>query len=726
MKKITIALVNVHGLIRGKRLELGRDADTGGQSRYLIDFAEALSSDERIERVDILTRLVIDKTVSKDYAQEEEVLNPKLSIIRLPFGGNRYLRKEQLWPHLDEAVDNAIKFLKTSGRVPDLVHGHYADGGYVAMHLARVFGLPLVFTAHSLGRLKQSRLLEEGRKAEEIEKIFHFKQRISVEEDILASSDRVITSTQHEIETQYGLYENKDYSSFEVIPPGFDLSRFLPYYDEHDHDSPRYHPARNAQVSLQEELSRFFANPDKPLIISIGRPDKRKNLSGLIEVFGQDKELQAMANLAVFAGIRKDISTMDDAEKDVLIEMLLLMDKYDLYGKLALPKRHDVEHQVPELYRIAARSHGLFVNLALNENFGLTLLEAAAAGCPVVVTNQGGPVDIVKNLADGYVVDPLDTGSVVSAIKKLLVNRDEWQQKSANGAQRVRELYTWQAHIDRYIAALKPTLEKSKPKVFQKAEGEGPAIGKRLGSAAYLFVSDIDGTLIGGDEAAEERLKLALREAKEKMVFAVATGRNIESARKVLAERGFPEPEVFITSVGTEIYYRDKLLTRDKGWSSHIGYQWRVEALQKALEGIEDLELQDELAQRDFKLSYTYSGDEKDILALIHKRLREEKLRYNLVVSMNRYFDFLPMRADKGKAVRYLCYKWGVPYDRAITAGDSGNDEEMLRGNLHGIVVANRADELSHLKAGPSLYLAAEGYAAGVLEGLQHFKAITN
>ena len=38
------------------------------------------------------------------------------------------------------------------------------------------------------------------------------------------------------------------------------------------------------------------------------RADKRKNFETIIQSFGQDKELQAMANLAIFAGVRKDIS----------------------------------------------------------------------------------------------------------------------------------------------------------------------------------------------------------------------------------------------------------------------------------------------------------------------------------------------------------------------------------------------------------------------------------
>ncbi|HAV63823.1 MAG TPA: glycosyl transferase family 1, partial [Verrucomicrobiales bacterium] len=94
-------------------------------------------------------------------------------------------------------------------------------------------------------------------------------------------------------------------------------------------------------------LEKFFSHPDRPVILTICRPDRKKNIDGLIHAYGTDRELQAMANLAIFAGIRKDIADMPAGEKDVLTEILLLMDKYNLYGRLAIPKKHDAEWEVP-------------------------------------------------------------------------------------------------------------------------------------------------------------------------------------------------------------------------------------------------------------------------------------------------------------------------------------------------------------------------------------------
>ena len=62
-------LISIHGLIRGKNLELGRDADTGGQTLYVVELARALGEREDVARVDLVTRRVIDPALDSDYAE---------------------------------------------------------------------------------------------------------------------------------------------------------------------------------------------------------------------------------------------------------------------------------------------------------------------------------------------------------------------------------------------------------------------------------------------------------------------------------------------------------------------------------------------------------------------------------------------------------------------------------------------------------------------------------
>jgi len=191
-----IMLISVHGLIRGHNLELGRDADTGGQTKYVVELARALAENPDVGQVDLLTRQVFDAKVSDDYAEPIEVLsdhdsNGVARIVRVPCGPRRYLRKEVLWPHLDGFIDNVLQHIRRVGRIPDFIHGHYADAGYVATRLAQLLGVPMAFTGHSLGRVKKRCLLEKGLKASSIESQYNLAQRIEAEEITLGNAKEV-------------------------------------------------------------------------------------------------------------------------------------------------------------------------------------------------------------------------------------------------------------------------------------------------------------------------------------------------------------------------------------------------------------------------------------------------------------------------------------------------------------------------------------------------------
>jgi len=395
--RLYILLISIHGLIRGHDLELGRDADTGGQTLYVVELARALGERHDVERVDLVTRRVVDPAVSEDYAQAEEPLSDKARIVRIDAGPEEYIPKEQLWDHLDSFTDNLVDWIRQQQRAPDIVHSHYADAGYVGVRLANLTAIPLVHTGHSLGRDKRKRLLAKGLSAEEIENTYNISRRINAEEELLANADLVITSTRNEIESQYGLYDFYDPECMTVIPPGTNLQR--------------YHPPAEGEISdIPGKLKPFLSDPDKPLVLALSRPDERKNIPVLLQAFHHSKRLRDSANLLLIAGNRDDIRDLDAGAQTVLTQILLDIDAFDLYGKVAIPKHHDMD-DIPRVYRAAAISGGVFVNPALTEPFGLTLLEAAASGLPLVATENGGPVDIISNCENGILVDPLDAAA---------------------------------------------------------------------------------------------------------------------------------------------------------------------------------------------------------------------------------------------------------------------------------------------------------------------------
>lgn len=717
MKQIYIQLYSPHGLIRSADPEIGRDKDTGGQVKYVLELLENLSLHPAVRKVDLFTRRIIDKRVSSSYEKEIEILNDKARIIRISCGGHAYRPKESLWDYLDEFVDKTIRFMDEEADFPDVVHGHYADGNYLAGQVSEIFGIPFLATGHSLGKNKKNILLQEGMTAEKINEKFNMERRIAVEENTLKAADMFIVSTQHVIDTQYALYDNKGATKFEVIPPGVTTETFYPFYRL---EMPSFKMSAEQEQALYRvnlDIDRFLFNPAKPLILSIGRADKRKNFETIIQCYGEDKELQAMANLAIFAGVRKDISKMPDDEKDILTNLLLLLDKYDLYGKMAIPKKNDPKLDVPEIYRLAARKKGVFVNATPGENFGLTIVEAAACGLPVIASPTGGPKEILEHCENGLLVDVENPKAIAEALKKIIADQALWEKYSGNGIIAASQLYSWTSFANKYIEVVNSILKEKDSNTFGFTNKT--AYGKILAKADMFVVSDLDGTLVEGtDTEGLKEFKQWMTAHKDKVVFGIASGRNKDLTAQALKDYELPKPDILICSAGSEIYYTDKFIP-DKGWARYIDYQWKRSELQQVLTDFPGIRLQEPEAQWRFKLSYYLEdnfGD--DNLANLYKFLDDRKLRAKVLLTENRYLDLLPFRASKGSAVRYLSYKWKIPLERFITAGNSGNDKDMLKGKVNGIVVSNYSPELEELRKHKSIYFTKNPLAKGVLEGI--------
>ncbi|MEJ2345703.1 MAG: HAD-IIB family hydrolase [Gammaproteobacteria bacterium] len=704
-KKLYLVLVSVHGLIRGHNLELGRDADTGGQTKYVVELARALAAHPDVDRVDLLTRQVIDSKVDPDYAEPMEEIAPGANIVRIACGPRRYLRKEVLWPHLYGFIDNALQYFSRIGRTPDLIHSHYADGGFVGSRLGQLLGLPLIHTGHSLGRVKRQRLLDNGVRPDTIEAQYNMSQRIEAEEITLGNAALVIASTSQEVEEQYSQYENYHPKRMEVIPPGVDLERF--------HPPQRNHPA----PVILKELERFLRQPRKPMILALSRADERKNIATLVHAYGENADLRQQANLVIVAGNRDDIASFDKGARNVLTELLLLIDRYDLYGQAAYPKHHQ-PHDVPDLYRIATQTKGAFINPALTEPFGLTLIEAAASGLPIVATEDGGPRDIVSHCRNGVLIDPLDSDAMGDALLQAVSDRAQWQKWSRSGLRGVAQHYSWEGHVNKYLRRVRKVLTRGRHAHVDRSPRS------RLPSVERLLVCDIDNTLLGDRESLAQLLD-RLHAADGRIGFGVATGRRLESTTRILQQWNVPTPDLLITSVGTEIYYGHGMV-KDTGWSRHIDYRWKRDALAEAMKAIPGLRMQPESEQGRFKLSYYFDPEALPSQREIRRHLRQLDLHAKLIYSHDAFLDLVPVRASKGLAVRYLAMKWHLGPEDLLVAGDSGNDEEMLGGNTLGVVVGNHSRELQRLRGRNRIYFAEGHYAKGVMEGLGYYDFFGN
>jgi sucrose-phosphate synthase len=703
---IYILLISVHGLVRGHAPELGRDPDTGGQVLYVLELAKALALHPGVAQVDLLTRLVQDPGLPPDYACPEEALGPHARILRLPFGPDRYVRKELLWDHLDYLVDSYLAHARSLARLPDVIHSHYADAGYVALRLSSLLGIPFIHSGHSLGRCKQQRLLAAGRRQDALERTFHFGRRIQVEEEVLAHAALVITSTRQEIVDQYGLYSSFQPARAAVLAPGTDTSRFAP-------------PRRPAALpAMAGKVDRFLKDPGLPMLLCIGRPVPGKNLQGLVRAYGEDPELRRKANLVLVAGNRQEIRDLDKESRDTWKELLLAIDRYDLYGRVAIPKSHEPA-DIPDLYRLAALRGGLYVNPAFAETFGLTLIEAAASGLPLAVTSTGGPKDIVANCRNGVLFDAIDPAAIAASLREGLASRKRWREWSRNGLRGVRSFYTWSAHVERYLAQVRRILRKGRKRRRKDLAALRPGEASPFLRAERVLICDLEATLVGEPESMA-RLLAWIRRNRERVAFGIATGRKLDSTLWQLRKAGVDPPDLLITSVGSDIRYGPDWIP-DAGWEHHISKGWRREELARVLRDVPGLRLQAQRALGPHKLSYHANPARLPELSEIYGLLHRQGLRAKLVYSQSKFLDVLPAAASKGQAVRYLAIKWGLPLGRFIVAGDSGNDYDMLTGDTLGIVVANHSPELERLRGRERIHFAGLPFAAGIMEGMEHY-----
>ncbi|MET0070245.1 MAG: HAD-IIB family hydrolase [Candidatus Thiodiazotropha sp.] len=696
-----ICLISVHGLIRGHELELGRDADTGGQTKYVVDLARALAELDSVSQVDLVTRRVADADVSDDYAEVIEPLSAKARIVRVDAGPEGYLMKETLWDHLDSFMDNLLNWLNEQPRMPDIVHSHYADAGYVGVRLSHLLGVPLVHTGHSLGRDKRHQLLAKGLSGQEIDQRYNMDRRIEAEEELLANADLVITSTHNEIEEQYSLYNYYQPDNMAVIPPGTDLTQFHP-------------PGTSAnEIPFAKSLGRFLQQPDKPIILALSRPDERKNILTLLEVYGESSQLQKAANLVIIAGNRDDIRDMESGPQAVMTDLLMLIDLYDLYGHVAIPKRH-LAKEVPDIYRLASLSKGVFVNPALTEPFGLTLLEAAASGLPLIATENGGPVDIIGNCQNGLLVDPLDKKAIRRSLLKILHDNTLWQKFSRNGLNGVRRHYSWKAHASNYFSRIEPL-----PAGHDRLPTKPPRHVKHRYRDRAIF-TDLDQNLLGNPSGLKQFVEV-MRQNRKCATFGIATGRRLDDALMMMKKFSIPIPDVLISSLGTKIHYT-RGLSIDDFWIEHIDHLWQPKSVRRVLADLPGIKAQPKLEQSYFKIAYHYDPNKAPSVDEINALLHKEELTCNVIHAFGQFLDILPSRASKGQALRYVAQRLDIPLEHILVAGGSGADEDMMRGNTLAVVVANRHhEELSHMIDHERIYFASRSHALGILEAIDHY-----
>jgi sucrose synthase len=470
----SIAIISPHGYF-GQSNVLGKP-DTGGQVVYILDQVRALEREMResiheqgldIEpQIVVLTRLIPEA--------DDTTCDQRIEPILVPF--RRYetgevipqwISRFEVWPYLERyAIDAERELLAELGGIrPDFVIGNYSDGNLVASILAHRLGVTQCNIAHALEKTKYlfSDLHWQNHEADH-----HFAAQYTADLMAMNTADFIITSTYQEIAgtaDSVGQYES--YSSFSlprlyrvisgidcfdpkfnIVSPGADPRVFFPYFDD----------AHRLEELRKEIETMVFGSPDcafrglltdqdKPLLFAMSRLDRIKNMAGLVEWYAQNDELREVANLLIVGGRLRVEESNDRDEREQIERTHWLFDAHKLEGDVRWVEMQTDKNKVGEFYRFVADQRGAFVQPALFEAFGLTVVEAMSTGLPTFATRFGGPLEIIKDGISGFHVDP--TQGEESAQKMLDFFRrcekdpSTWDAISKAGIQRVEERYNW-------------------------------------------------------------------------------------------------------------------------------------------------------------------------------------------------------------------------------------------------------------------------------------------
>jgi len=441
--------------------------DFGGQLVYVKELALAIA---RLgHRVDLVTRRIVDPAWPEFAAPLESYPGVEgVRIVRIPCGPRHFLPKEELWPYLGtDWVRGILNFYRGEGKLPQAFTAHYADGGLAAALLQQETNRPFTFTAHSLGAQKLDKLGATPDNLRQLDVRYHFARRIAAERVSMNHAGRIVTSTQQERMEQYshpvyrGAVEVTDDRRFAVIPPGVNRRLFSPEPGGHD---------RRIRARIEAAIVRDIAEGRRglPLVVCSSRLERKKNHLGLVRAFAQSQPLRARANLAlVVRGLKDPLrqrGQLNGEERSILDEIVALLEESGLWGMVtAFPLNSQAE--LAAAYRYLATRRSLFALTALYEPFGLAPLEAMSCGLPVVVTQNGGPGETMREGGQefGVLVDPTDPADIARGVLRVLETEEGWRRYREAGMARVRSRYTWERTAEGYLAVIEQLVTEAHP-----------------------------------------------------------------------------------------------------------------------------------------------------------------------------------------------------------------------------------------------------------------------
>ncbi len=485
----SMVIMSPHGYF-GQSNVLGLP-DTGGQVVYILDQVRALEKEMRkriaeqglqIEpQIIVVSRLIPDaENTTCDQKLEPIVGTKNARILRVPFRNSngevlqRWISRFEVWPYLEDfSAEVEKEILAELGGRPDLIVGNYSDGNLVATILANSLKVTQCNIAHALEKAKYlySDLYWHDNDSE-----YHFSCQFTADVIAMNAADFIITSTYQEIsgrEDSVGQYES--YSAFtmpglyrvvhgidmfdpkfNIVSPGADEEIYFPY-TETQHRLTSLHGEINELIygDPESQARGKLIDDNKPLLFTMARLDRIKNITSLVEWYGKSEKMRELANLVVVAGHIDPNESSDREEQDQIQKMHQLMDEYQLDGHVRWLGKHLEKNMAGELYRCIADKRGAFIQPALFEAFGLTVIEAMACGVPTFATQYGGPLEIIEDNISGFHLDTnnvdASTETIVNFLNQCKDDKGYWEKISKGGIERIESRYTWKLYAERMM-----------------------------------------------------------------------------------------------------------------------------------------------------------------------------------------------------------------------------------------------------------------------------------
>lgn len=390
-----IALISEHA----SPLALLGGVDSGGQNVYVGQLARLLG---RLGyEVDVFTR--------RDAPDLPDVVNwsEGSRIIHVPAGPAAPVRKEDLLPHMGEFTAFVLRCCRR-GPGYDLIHANFFMSALVAADVKRLANVPFVVTFHALGRVR--RLHQGGADS-------FPEQRLTIEDRVVREADRIIAECPQDEDDLCDLY-GADPARMVTIPCGFDPAEFWP-------------------VGKRRARAHLGLDPDERIVLQLGRMVPRKGVDNVIRGLASlRRDHDIAARLLIVGG--------ESAEPDPAVTPEI--------GRLqAIARDEGIADSVTfvgsrgrDVLRYYYSASDVFVTTPWYEPFGITPLEAAACGTPIVGAAVGGIKTSVVDHETGYLVPPRDPSALAERLARLFRRPQLMQQFGRQASRRANALFTWE------------------------------------------------------------------------------------------------------------------------------------------------------------------------------------------------------------------------------------------------------------------------------------------